>query len=259
MADNVPSNYYFGHGMARLGVRNSSGVVTDFDIELKEVDELSFAIEIDKVEHVSKREAIASKDLSVARMMGLKGKLVIATHDPDMLKVYLFGTKAAVAGGSFTAIAFGTAALGARLPIGGNRKNITSLVITDSAGSPATLVAGTDYEADLDDGTVKFISLGSYVQPFKAAGSEGAGTSVGIITQRVYERYLRFKGINIADGDKKCVVDIYRVQIEPATSWNLLNSGNEVNTYEIGFEALKDPTVDPSAALGQYGNYKELT
>lgn len=259
------TNYYYGHGEGWLGVRNSTGGVSNFDLPLPEMDELSISIATEKVEHMSKRSSLASKDLSIVSSMSGTGKMVVSVHDPDLLKIYLFGNESSVVGGAFLAAAavFPTGiAVGQRLPIPGYRKNISSLVIKDSAGSPATLTLGTHYTIeDADAGIVKFgpSSLAGFTQPFTAAGVEGAGTAVGLLTQRQYERWLRFKGINIADGDKSCIVDLYKIQIEPAKEWMLLNSGNEPNKYEIGFELLKDDTKLASATLGQYGDYKEAS
>lgn len=257
------TNYYYGHGEGWLGVRNSSGIVTDFDIPLPEMDELSLSFATEKVEHTSKRQSLSAKDLSVVSMMSGNGKMVCSVHSTDLLKVYLFGTTATVVGGAFIAAnaIFPTGvSVGDRLPIPGGRKNISSLVIKDSAGSPATLTLNTHYQIeDADAGIIKFLNLAAFTQPFTAAGAEGAGSAVGLLTQRVYERYLRFKGINLADGDKSCIIDLYKIQIEPAKEWTLLSSGNEPNKYEIGFELLKDTTKAISATLGQYGDYKEAS
>jgi len=75
----------------------------------------------------------------------------------------------------------------------------------------------------------------------------------------VLEKHLLFKGINIADDDRVVLVDLYRVQIEPASSWTLINDGNNVNSYEINGEVLIDSLKPVDPVLGQYGNYKELT
>lgn len=257
------TDYYFGHGEAWLGTRTSAGAVSSFDIPLPEIDELSFSIATEKVEHMSKRASIASKDLSIVKSVALNGKIVCSVSTADLLKMYLYGNKLTIAGGSFIASAAifpSGIAVGDILPIPGGRKNITGLSIVDSTGSPVTLTLGTHYEiTDAAAGLVKFLDVtsNSVAQPFKAAGTEGAGTGVQLLTQRVYERYLRFKGINIADNDKSVIVDLYKCQIEPAKDWTLLNSGNEVNKYEIGFECLKDTNIVGTSVLSQYGNYKE--
>ncbi len=257
------TNFYYGHGQGWLGRRNSSGNVIDFDIPLPEMDELTITLATEKVEHMSKRESLASKDLSIVSSMSGTGKMVVSVHEPDLLAMYLFGETSSVTGGSFLAAnaIFPTGvAVGDRLPIPGSRKHISSLVIKDSAGSPVTLTLGTHYTIeDADAGIIKFgpSSISGFTQPFTAAGTEGASTAVGLLTTRQYEKWLLFKGINIADGDKACIVDLYKIQIEPAKEWMLLNSGNEPNKYEIGFELLKDSTKSSTSALGQYGNYRE--
>lgn len=255
------TNFYYGHGEGWLGTRSALGNVDNFDIPLPEMDELTITLATEKVEHISKRASLASKNLSVVSMMSGTGKMVCSVHEPSLLAMYLFGETSTISGGTFVAAnaIFPTGiAVGDIMPIPGGRKHISSLVIKDSAGSPATLTLGTHYEiTDAAAGLIKFLSLGSFTQPFTAAGTEGASTAVGLLTQRQYERWLLFKGINIADGDKTCIVDLYKIQIEPAKDWTLLNSGNEPNKYEIGFELLKDSTKSESSPLGQYGNYRE--
>lgn len=259
----MASTLYFGHGEAWLGGRNTTtGNPTTFDISLPALDSMTIELGREVVEHVSKRTAIAGKDLKVTRMLSASLKMTVATHTKELLATYLYGTVNAVTGGAFTNVAFENTAItaGQIVRIPGGRKHITSLVIKDSAGSPATLTLGTHYEVvDLDAGLVKFINVTGFTQPFTASGNEGAGSRVSLLTQRVLEKHLLFKGINIANDDKVVLVDLYRVQIEPASSWTLINDGNNVNSYEINGEVLIDSLKPVDPVLGQYGNYKELT
>lgn len=259
----MASNLYFGHGEAWLANRNTTtGNPTDFDVALPAIDALSIELGREIVEHVSKRTSIAGKDLKLTRMLSASIKMTVATHTKELLATYLYGTVNAVAGGAFTNVPFEvnsiTAGQTVRLP--GGRKHVSSLVIKDSAGTPATLTPGTHYNViDLDAGLVKFINITGFTQPFTASGTEGAGSRVSLLTQRTLEKFLLFKGINIANDDKVVLVELYRVQIEPANSWTLLNDGNNVNAYEINGEVLIDSTKPSDPVLGQYGNYKELT
>jgi hypothetical protein len=255
---------YFGHGEAWAATRTAGGLAGDFDLALPEINSLSLSIERETVEHVSKRTSIASKDLKVSRLMTMSGTLNVSTHTKEMLALYLYGNVAADAGGAFAAEAFddSTIAVGQIVPAPNDRTHLSSIVITDSTGSPITLTLNTHYEiVDADAGLIHFLDVttGSLVQPFKIAGTEGAGSSVGILTQRVYEKWLRFKGINIADEDAVVIVDLYRVQFNPASQWQLLNDGSDVNMYEIEFEALVDTTKAVDATLGRHGRYRELT
>jgi len=259
----MPSNLYFGHGEAWLGIRNASGQVTEFAISLPQINSLSIELTRETIEHVSKRTAVAGKDLKVTRMVGASGKMSCSTHTKELLAQYLYGEVVAVSGGAFTANAnvFPSGITsGQILPLPNNRTHVSSLVITDSAGAPATLALGTNYEiVDPDAGLIKFLNITGFTQPFKAAGTEAPGANVSVLTRRVLERWLRFKGINIANDDKIVVVDLYRCQFEPASDWKLLNDGSDVNSYELNFEALIDPTKPATDPLGQYGRYRELS
>lgn len=261
MAITEVGEYYYGHGKAWLGDRTAAGLVDNFDVSLPEIDTMSISLTKESIEHVSKRDSIAFKDLKVTRMVSGSGKIVCAQHTADILRTYLYGTKSTVTGGAFLAAAavFPTGIVaGDIMPIPNDRTHLSALTsIVDSAGSPATLVLGTDYEVDLDAGVVKFLNVGGYTQPFKAAGTEAAGTGVGIFMQRTLLKWLRFHGINIADSDSDVVIDLYKVDIEPASEWTLLNDGADVNKYEIAFELLKDTTKSSSATFGQYGRYRE--
>lgn len=256
------SDFYYGHGKGAIGTRHATtGAPTVFDIPLLEVDEISLSLNTEKVEHMSKRQSIASKDLSIVKSISMTGKIVTSIATTDVLKLGTYGTKATVTGGSFAATAYASGLeVGNIVAHPSGKTRLSSIVVTDSTGSPVTLTLGTNYEIfDAAAGLIKILDIttGSPVQPFKIAGTEAAGVSVGFMTQRIFERCLWFSGINIADGDKPCVVKLHKMQIEPFKEWTLLNSGNEVSKFEFGFECLKDTLIASDATLGQYGNYTE--
>lgn len=258
MAITEEANYYYGHGKAWLGDRTAAGAVDNFDISLPEIESLSISLAKESIEHVSKRNAIAFKDLKVTRMISGTGKIVCAQHTADILKTYLFGVKTAITGGSVSNVAFPTGIVaGDIMPFPGDRTHLSTFTsIVDSAGSPATLVNGIDYEVDQYAGVVKFLLVPG-TQPYKLNGTEAAGSGVGLFMQRLAQKWLRFHGINVADGDSNVVIDLYKVDIEPASEWMLLNDGGDVNKYEISFELLKDTTKSDAATFGQFGRYRE--
>lgn len=253
------TDYMYLHGECWIGDRAADGTVATF-ISLPEIDSLELAFNQESVTHVSKRQSMKVKDLDTVVMNSITGTLKFSTATADMLKQALFGAKAAVGAGTITAVSLGTGlAVGDWVKITGDYRDITLTFIKDSAGSPATLVNGTDYQIDLAAGMIKILNLGSYTQPFKITGTSGAGTGVGLLNERKGEKWLRFKGINVADGDNSVTMDIYKIQIKPTKALQLLASGNEPTTFEIEFEALKDTTKSTSATFGQMGDIKILT
>lgn len=254
------AEYYYGHGQAWLGERTAGGLVDNFDVSLPEIDSVKITLTKESVEHVSKRDPLAFKDLKITRMISGSGSIVCAQNTVAILKAYLFGTSSTVTGGAISGVAFEntTIAAGESVPFPGDRVNLSTFTsIVDSAGSPATLVNGTDYLVDEKAGVVKFLNVGGFTQPFKLNGTEAAGTGVGLFMQRQLHKWLRVKAYNIADSDAVVVIDLYKIDIEPANEWNLINDGTEVNKYEIPFELLKDTTKASSATFGQFGRYRE--
>lgn len=246
--------YYYGQGELWLGTAVAGNMPAAFDTSICQIDKLEIALASTFIEHTSKRTSIAKKDLKVLQMISATGKITCSQHSALLLKKYLYGTKAAVAGGSVSATAFRqtTAAVGDYLPLPSNKTKVSSLVVTDSAGSPATLVLGTDYEADVDAGIVKILSLGSYTQPFKAAFTEAAGTSVDIFQTTPPLQGLHFKGISLTENAAIKTVQIPKLMISPASSWGLLNDGTSPNSYEIDFEILED-----TSNTYPFGRYRE--
>lgn len=256
--------HYYGHGQTWLFPRTTGGVIDGTvatAISLPEVDSLEISLTTEKVERVSKRDEVASKAVSFVKMVAATGKLVCSQHSMDLFKLYFFGTKSTVAGGAASGVAFVPASgivQNAIVPFPGDRTNLSTFTsIVDSAGSPATLVQGTDYLVDNQAGVVKFLNVAGFTQPFKLNGTQDAGNQIGAFKVRTQELWLRHKAINIAESDNYGVLDAYRCMIDPAASWQLLSDGNEPQKYELSFEILKDTTKSASSDGGQYFRYVE--
>ena len=251
------TDYMYLHGEAWWGDRSVTGTVPYFE-SLPEIDELTLAIAQEKISHVSKRASMKIKDLSAAVMSSITGTIKLSSATPEQLKQFLFGAKAAVAAGTITAVSLGTVIAGQWYKIPGDYRDIALTFIKDSNGSPVTLVNGTDYTIDLAAGMVKCL-LATGTMPWLVTGTSGAGTGVGLLNERKFEKWLRFKGINVADGDNSVTLDLYKIQIDPTKALQLIGSGNEPTVFEIEFEALKDTTKSASATFGQMGDIKILT
>lgn len=254
--------HYYGHGQAWLLPRTAGGEVDGTvatGLSLPEIDGIELTLTTEKVERVSKRDEIASKVVSFVRMVAATGKIICSQHSLDLFKLYFFGAKAAVSGGAVSAVAFPSGIVaGALVPFPNGITNLSTFTsIVDSAGGPATLVQGTDYEVDNQAGMVKFKVVSGFTQPFKLSGTQDAGSQVGAFKVRTQRMWLRAKCINIAENDNYGVLDAYMCQIDPAASWNLISDGNEPAKYELTFEILKDTTKSASSDGGQFFRYVE--
>lgn len=130
-------------------------------------------------------------------------------------------------------------------------RNINTLVVTDSTGSPKTLVLGTHYTVDLFSGHVTLLDIttgGPYVQPFKAAYKQGAVTVVAGLAVPDDEIWLCMNGTN-ADTGQRGVLDCYRVRLDPAQVLDFIN--NDYQDFAINGTVLQDGTKLANAVGGQ--------
>ncbi|GAB3755184.1 phage tail tube protein [Lysobacter olei] len=204
-------------------------------------------------ESENRKESYSGQRLTSARLRkGNEATIAMTLNwaDADNLALGLYGTTAAVAAGTVTAETLPTG-LAAGDVVVLDHGGVSSLVITDSAGTPATLVAGTDYALDsANGGVVSIKNVGSYVQPFKAAYSHTASSDVSMFTAAPPERYLLLDGVNTVD-DSPVRLRLYRVQFDPAATLPLINEG--FGSIELSGAVLYDSEAAADATLGGFG------
>lgn len=166
----------------------------------------------------------------------------------------IYGTINTVAGGSATGEVLPSGlAVGDEFAL--DFGDVSSVVITDSNGTPATLTPGTHYEVvSANSGVGRILSLGSFTQPFKAAYTYGAAVDVTMFTATPPERYLLLDGINTVD-DQPVTVHLYRCKFQPLQNLDLINES--FGTIELTGEVLYDPEAILDASLGPFGKIRQ--
>ena len=168
------TNLFEGQGDFFLAARNSSGVPGPRWF-LGEAPAISIEQE-EEVETV--KETSTGTKGTLARIgKGLTLKLKMTIRDIKQKNRLLTnrGTALSISSGSVSAEAMPTMAVGDYYVT--KNPGVSSLVITDSAGTPGTLTLGTHYEViDADQGIIKILSLGSFTQPFLCAYTKAATT-----------------------------------------------------------------------------------
>lgn len=131
---------------------------------------------------------------------------------------------------------------------------VSSLAITDSAGTPAT-VPGANYNLESPNGgLVKLLDVGSFVQPFKAAYSYAQGKTFTLFGQTPPERYFLLDGINTETGEP-VIVHLYRVRFDPATDLELIT--DEYGSLPLTGSVLYDPLAALDSNLGGFGKIEQ--
>lgn len=131
-------------------------------------------------------------------------------------------------------------------------QKVSAVTITDSTSGTPLTVDAADYTLDAAFGTVVMKDVAGYVQPFKAAYTPSAVAVIPFFTQPITEVAVRFEGVNTADGNKKVLVDIYKVALDPTKELGLITE--QLGQFTLEGNALLDSTKtadDP--VFGQFG------
>lgn len=177
------------------------------------------------------------------------------------LEQFFHASKSSEAAGSYTANAAFPAGIvaGESYLVPGGHTGITALVIKDSAGSPATLVSGTDYTYN-EAGLVTFVDLGSYVQPFKAFSySYKKATILKIFSATPGDVCVLVDGLNLAPTAEKFWARFDRISFSPPTSISL-KAGSSTGTTNTPQEYDLEGTALlglGKTAIDGFGEYRE--
>ena len=205
-----------------------------------------------QTENEERKESYTGNRLTSARLQ--KGNtatiaLTLNWMTAKNLVFGLYGTELAVSSGSVTAEALPTVAVGDYVVLA--HGGISTVVVKDSAGTPATLVANTDYEVDsANGGTLKILNLGSYTQPLTVDYAYTDSADVTMFTSAPPERYLFLDGINTIDNSP-VRLRLYRTRFNPLSTLPLIN--DSFGTIELSGAVLYDDEAAADSDLGGFG------
>lgn len=241
--------YYSGQGKLYLAGRDASGNALPFRF-LGNVPDLTIDLQVDKATHKESVSGSRVTDLVLQTAKSANVAFTLEEFSADNLALGLYGAKATIAGSNVTnEILPNPVVVGDFVRL--KQPKVSAVVVTDSTGSPITLVQGTHYRvANPDTGTIEILSL-TGVQPFKAAYTYGGYTNLPIFNQPAQNRWLRFEGLNTADTNKPVLVELYNVQIEPIQNWGLLT--DEIAKWQLTGECLYDATKSADTLLSFFG------
>ena len=250
------STYASFQGRVYLGKRDPSGL----PIEVRSpgnVAELKLSLKTDVLEHYESQSGQRALDHRMVKQKSATVNLTIEEFTKENLALALYGNFVVGTTGTVT-----DEPLGGVSPTVGDRyflahPKVSSLVVVDSAGTPATLTAGTHYTADTDFGAIQFLDTAGFTAPFKASYAFGVATEIGIFTQALPERYLRLEGLNTAQGNARVLVELYRVAFDPLKEISFISG--EYNKFELEGSLLADSSKPLDAVLGQFGRIVQIT
>jgi len=241
--------YFSGQGRVYIGARDSNGNPQSMRW-LGNVPELKVSLNVETIEH---KESYSGQRLTDMQLIkGKDGEFSCGVEDFSIenLELTLYGQTSAVTAGTVTNEALPTGAVAGGVYLLANQF-VSSVVVKDSAGTPATLVAGTDYKVHAEQGAIEILNIGTFTQPFKVDYSYGAAKRMAMFKSAQPEVWLRFDGLNTADSNKRVIVDLYRVVLNPSKDFSLI--GEELQKFDLSGRVLADTTKSDTGPLGLFG------
>lgn len=247
----TPQVLFSGQGKVYLHTRDASGNPLGGAF-LGNVPDLKVSLNTEVEEHIESTSGLRLTDARLQKANKASISFSLEDFSKENLAIALFGTISAQGTGTVTNEALPNPATLDQLYLLA-KQNVSSLVVKDSTGTPKTLAAG-QYTSNLKAGSLIIndkTTGGPYTEPFKADYSYAAADQIAMFTQAIPERWLRFEGVNTADGNNVVLVDLYRISFDPLSDLDLINS--TIAKFPMKGNVLLDSTKTSGGALGQFG------
>lgn len=244
-------SYFSGQGRVYLAQRDTNGN----PLALRwvgNVSDLKVSLNVETIEHKESYSGQRLTDLQLIKSKDGEFSCTLEDFSVENLELSLFGTTTSVTAGTVTAEALPTGITAGETRLLANQI-VSSVVINDSSATPKTLPE-TQYTVYANQGAITFNDIttgGPYTQPFKVDYSYGATKRTAMFRSPQPELWLRFDGLNTADGNKPVILDLYRVAINPTKDLSLIS--DELQRFELSGRVLADAAKANDAALGQFG------
>lgn len=244
--------YFSGQGRVYLAQRDANGNALDLRW-VGNVPDLKISLAVEKTEHQESSSGQRLTDFEL--ITGKSGELTctLETFSQENLELVLYGVSQSVAAGPVVAepLAVGMVAGSLRLLA---HQFVSAVTVEDSTPTTPKVLPTGQYKVHGPQGAVELLdgtTGGPYVQPFKVSYTRGAAQRLAMFRGAQPQLWLRFDGVNTADGNKRVIVDLYKVSVDPTKDLSLI--GTEVQKFELVGKVLADTDKDADGEFGQFG------
>ena len=219
------NSYFSGQGVVLLAKRApTTGLPMGF-IPVGNVSDLKISVAVSNIEHKESRSGQRAIDLRLTTETKSSLSMTVENYLADALR----GETVTIAGGSVTGEAV-TVYLGKISSL--KNLKVSAVVVKNGA---ATLVDGTDYEVNLEAGSLKFAPAitglldGGVVTVDYTFATQ---VKVDALTAPTSELYMRFEGLNTAEGNVPVVVEVFKFLTDPLKELALISDAIQQFTLE---------------------------
>ena len=194
------------------------------------VPELEIGVEVDKEEHKESHSGQRLVDFTLVKETKTTFKATLEEFTKENLAL-AFRAAVKKIEGATVAEEQGDAAITDGDTWFLNHAGVAELKITDSTSAPVTLKEGEHYESDLKFGRITLLKTLGIKAPLKAAYTYGAATEIDLMQEAVEGFYVRFEGLNTAMGNAPVLIEMHKVDIDPAKTLSLIQ--DDLASFEL--------------------------
>lgn len=253
----VQNEYLYGKGKIAVCERGANGEIGAV-FYLGNCPELKISSSSDKLTHFESETGRNVQDRQIVKTLSAEFTISLENIARKNLALMWWSTVVENEQAAAVEFDFESGLVATDIRVIENGFNISNLVITDSAISPAT-VSTTKYNYDADFGVVEFLDVGGFTQPFKATFDQGASESVPMLTDERPARFLRFEGVNLGNPGElndKVLVELYNAAFDTPTDFSLI--GDDFGKFELKGSLQVDESRKANSELGGYGRIVKM-
>lgn len=235
--------YYYGQGKVYLSKRDSAGNPVDLRW-VGDVSELTTTLNVETLSH---KESYSGQRTTARKLViGTEGEVTAKFHEfsHENLALLLRGNTTEVEGNSVSGEKLPrTITAGQRIPLA--HQNVSTVKIN-------TLAEGTDFEVDKVFGVVTFLKPQSDFEQ-TVSYTYGKVTNTAMLTKQAEDLFLRYEGVNLAENNQHQLVELYKMNFEPASALALINTDNSLAALDAKAAILADNAKASDNTLGRFG------
>ena len=217
---------------------------------LGDVSAMTLAIEEAKFSHNESYSGEKSEVREIVTGVTCNGSITLQSLSAENVAQFTRGTNTEKAAGTVSEEPLGTVAAGDVLVL--DDFGLSNIVVIDSTGTPAT-IDPSHYEYDgYNELTFNSLPDPAPTMPLKVSYSHTAYKRVALLNGQKAEIALRYKGINLAEGNKKQYVEFYKVSPGLLQNLELINNGQQLAQSPVSFKPLRDTSKPADGELGKF-------
>ena len=253
--------YFSFQGKCYIGTKDGSGQPNEL-YYVGNAPEVVISFETETIDHKESTSCSRLTDLQLETEQRVNLRVVLEELLPKNLQLALRSTLVAVSGSTVTNEQIGpdTGLVTTYTPYGRTKfADISSVTLKDSATPIAnTLVADTDYSiVSADYGLIKWLSVAGDTQPYLINYTYASQTIYPFFNTAQLSYYVVFDLCNTADSNAKFRLELYKVQLQPANEFAIIN--DEVGRLELDGAALYDSDLGADSNFGNFGRLIVIT